>query len=646
MKKVQMSAKNKKCFPFIRYLCGLLTFCLLLSILPPSATIQAAAKEATVLTETSFDTRGYVVDEYGSVGWGVENVNFYVPGQTVLIDCYTIQEYNDSIYNIDGGGHLFSDNAGGYASMFYWAKKSFVDKQPEMLDYTAIIIENLDKSDDVEGDWAWFVNGVVSGDGIFRSNHSMINLAPKTDKGFILYIPTSQLNEENTPSKGDLVVSNFWIAQRDIIVGNDGWFYPDGDITGTEYHLDTLGTLYFVDRSVDDSVLDTAAGDYLNATVKIFDYDESVNTYDNGYYFWNGGYGQGADFESVDGWGAELITDGNGDLVFGNPYEGGNTTWDAYHGYNRNPNMSTSLSENGYPVILDKTPDENGIESGEAIALDYLFDGTYQVGRTMLGGGGLFQQDADGYFYYDSLQNAAYFDGTDFTLYSNLIVRPWANAQDSREEAYGNFLPLNELTKTNITRDGYIFNEARDTIVNSTHKPKGSLEAAGMSEVAALKVLESSGNHRLPERLVTDDVGTTLFDESTRITARLQDKVNLWFGMTVEFEFYQPKGGVIDTDNDDVDDPEDMIFDFHGDDDVLVYIGTWDDETGDYDYRLVLDISGAHEARSGHINFRTGDVTYETDGTDGTTAATPSASLTPQQKKVATINNNFFHCVF
>ena len=64
--------------------------------------------------------------------------------------------------------------------------------------------------------------------------------------------------------------------------------------------------------------------------------------------------------------------------------------------------------------------------------------------------------------------------------------------------------------------------------------------------------------------------------------------------------------------------------DFHGDDDVLVYIGTWDDETGSYDYKLVLDISGTHEARSGHINFRTGDVTYETDGTDGTTTVTTS----------------------
>ena len=67
-------------------------------------------------------------------------------------------------------------------------------------------------------------------------------------------------------------------------------------------------------------------------------------------------------------------------------------------------------------------------------------------------------------------------------------------------------------------------------------------------------------------------------------------EVDYWFGMTMEFSFYMPKGGKL---ND-----QDMIFSFSGDDDVWVFI----DDT------LVLDLGGTHGAVDGTINFATGEV--------------------------------------
>lgn len=76
-------------------------------------------------------------------------------------------------------------------------------------------------------------------------------------------------------------------------------------------------------------------------------------------------------------------------------------------------------------------------------------------------------------------------------------------------------------------------------------------------------------------------------------TYRLPDgAVDLWFGMTMEFDFYMPAGGQIGG--------EDMVFQFLGDDDVFVYI----------DDVLVLDIGGTHAANSGSVNFATGAVRH------------------------------------
>lgn len=287
---------------------------------------------------------------------------------------------------------------------------------------------------------------------------------------------------------------------------------------------------------------------------------------------------------------------------------------EAYHGYNRFPAMAAGLSGKGYPQILDRNPDN----AGNILELDYLFDGRYQTGSAMTDGGGLFQQDADGYYYYDSLQNAAYFDAeaSRFTLYRDLIVRPWADSNDASRQAYGNFLPLNPITAHNITLDGYVFDDIAADLTLSDDGAltggmvtgwQGSLAAeGGQSYNSVNATLESDGNNRLSQSVY----------ENGKYTARLEEKANLWFGMTVDFEFYQPEDGVIDNVLTEETDYSDMVFDFHGDDDVLVYVGVWNDDTQEYDYRLVLDLAGVHEARSGNINFASGAVHYQKHNAD------------------------------
>ena len=63
-----------------------------------------------------------------------------------------------------------------------------------------------------------------------------------------------------------------------------------------------------------------------------------------------------------------------------------------------------------------------------------------------------------------------------------------------------------------------------------------------------------------------------------------------WFGMTMQVNFFQTKGGRLGDQN--------MIFRFSGDDDVWVFV----------DDVLVLDLGGTHGTVDGSINFATGEV--------------------------------------
>ena len=72
----------------------------------------------------------------------------------------------------------------------------------------------------------------------------------------------------------------------------------------------------------------------------------------------------------------------------------------------------------------------------------------------------------------------------------------------------------------------------------------------------------------------------------------LKESPNFYFGLYGYAEFYQPLNGEVNGNP--------MVYEFSGDDDLLVYL----------DGVLVLDLGGVHEAQSGSINFKTGEVKW------------------------------------
>lgn len=79
-------------------------------------------------------------------------------------------------------------------------------------------------------------------------------------------------------------------------------------------------------------------------------------------------------------------------------------------------------------------------------------------------------------------------------------------------------------------------------------------------------------------------------DLVTRDGNTLDNSRDYHFGMSIDFKFLQPKGGLVNGSA--------MKFDFTGDDDVWLFI----------DGVLVLDMGGVHDAQTGSIDFSTGEI--------------------------------------
>ncbi|RRG03108.1 MAG: fibro-slime domain-containing protein [Lactobacillus sp.] len=80
--------------------------------------------------------------------------------------------------------------------------------------------------------------------------------------------------------------------------------------------------------------------------------------------------------------------------------------------------------------------------------------------------------------------------------------------------------------------------------------------------------------------------------------------LNHYFGAKIDLAYIHPEDGKI---SDESGGKKDMVFNFSGDDDFWLFI----------DGKLVLDIGGIHGARSGSINFHTGETSY-INGIEGT----------------------------
>ena len=217
--------------------------------------------------------------------------------------------------------------------------------------------------------------------------------------------------------------------------------------------------------------------------------------------------------------------------------------------------------------------------SGESL-VDLLFNpATSVIGKSYLGEGNyLFQymdqnspnyDGHDGYYYFHSRLNAASYNQSEqrFYLY-DYLERTTDSRKDGGPGEFSDFLPFNSpyanipdgqklpTYTTDTGALGYMF-DAKDAYVQS-----------GVTYSSA------------------DNAGT-----------------NYWFGIRSDIEFFLPNNA---GDKDEYDNygnistkGEHMVFEFHGDDDLWVFV----------DGELVLDVGGVHGVEYGNIDFSTGRVT-------------------------------------
>ena len=194
--------------------------------------------------------------------------------------------------------------------------------------------------------------------------------------------------------------------------------------------------------------------------------------------------------------------------------------------------------------------------SSSAGAMNGLFrNGGSAVKRTITGVNKLFlasYYNASGTFRYRSEDNYAYLDGSNFKVYRQ-VATPYTDYVSVGHSYYyhGHFMPFNDIDMNNNLS----------------------------------RLMAQSGTDPL-------DTGDSRAYEAIY---GIQGIPNYYTGMKMEGNFVQPRGGKLENGND-------MIFRFTGDDDMWVYI----------DGVLVLDIGGIHEPLTGVIDFATGKVTNPT----------------------------------
>ena len=210
---------------------------------------------------------------------------------------------------------------------------------------------------------------------------------------------------------------------------------------------------------------------------------------------------------------------------------------------------------------------ESGLPSGSAGAMTGLFSSGGAIKSSKSDVNHLFLQsyyDESGTFRYRSEDNYAYLQfengvitGTDFTVYRQAATPYTTDAQPGHTYYHhGHFMPYNDIDmNNNLSR---LMNQYGNEYTNGTAVGEIPLEDG---------------------RTYEDIYG-------------IQGIPNYYTGMKMEAKFIQPNDGKLEN-------GEDMIFKFTGDDDMWVYI----------DGILVLDIGGIHEPLSGTINFATGVVT-------------------------------------
>lgn len=206
------------------------------------------------------------------------------------------------------------------------------------------------------------------------------------------------------------------------------------------------------------------------------------------------------------------------------------------------------------PQNISDTVIDAWIASGNTASLDYLFDPDIENRnkRSYKDVKGLFQLDAEGYYYYNMRQNFAEYDEArnEFILYDAPATDRTDKKRDengnlSDERSIGNFLPFNTGEQVfDLVEGGKLGSNPN---ITSSNKEDA----------------DQFMNHHL--------------------------------GMTLSVDFRQPLNGRVNTGTTN---NVPMTFQFSGDDDVWIFI----------DDVLVLDLGGIHSEIYGTIDFATGEI--------------------------------------
>lgn len=317
---------------------------------------------------------------------------------------------------------------------------------------------------------------------------------------------------------------------------------------------------------------------------------------------------------SVDSRGANAAING-----FSKTYVGGES------GASKNP-IGSTLSADGSPV-LNKDNDN--------VSLSYLFadssaDGdtyNYETRKIASNIDGLFDYNPEtGYYSYSSVKNHAEYNSetNTFDVY-DAIVTP--NVSDY---IFGNFMPFTNINKktTQVNELGhdYMMRTAEYARYKSNHEDDPDLKKRYSLLDKAILSADSNmtkkygqnytykefyeyyfGNNKPNNAVNPQDcfynpirgVGSKYFESPEDFYDSLYmidyDEIkNFFFGITFDFDFIMPADGEIGENR------NEMIFDFEGDDDVLIYI----------DDKLFLNLAGIHRQVGGQINFSTGEIQY------------------------------------
>lgn len=250
-------------------------------------------------------------------------------------------------------------------------------------------------------------------------------------------------------------------------------------------------------------------------------------------------------------------------------------TWDYLGGEYGLSNLKTGLlskflNESGYPTATKSNKDFGGVYEN-AIPVNHLFLQSVH--------------ESSGYFEFDSTQNFATLKREDEN--GNIVF-------NTKENGETDFTLYHELGTHTQSLNAYSLKHGQffpyDTIKPGVYPPEGSHTQNLYSSLTSPR---DGTMGELPE---TDP---RKYEQLHLIqTQDPSGKANYYFGMEMEASFVQTPSGLDAWGHD-------IIFEFTGDDDFWLYV----------DGQLVLDLGGVHSAQMGTINFRTGDVYFDKNGT-------------------------------